>query len=96
MKNNTSIIVIVIIVLIAVGIFFVRKANSPVVNELPADSASQGKLNINVVCEGVLAYMTFENQTQADKYVAECKEGKHPDVIERYKTDMNLGAGVEI
>lgn len=61
----------------------------------PAPAAS-GKLNINVVCEGALAYMTFPNGAASDKFVAECKEGKHPEVIEKYKKDMNLGDGAMI
>lgn len=57
---------------------------------------SDAKLNINVVCEQALTYMTFENATTADAFVADCKEGKHPEVIEKYKSDLNLGAGVAI
>ncbi len=57
---------------------------------------AQGKLDINVVCEGALAYMTFEDGESADAFVAECKAGEHPEVIERYKAEMNLDAGVEI
>ncbi len=48
------------------------------------------RLNINVVCENALTYMTFPNGGEADKFVAECKEGKHPEVIEHYKAQMNL------
>lgn len=59
-------------------------------------SAAQGKLDINAVCEGALAYMTFPDGDSAAQFVAECKEGEHPEVIERYKADMNLGAGAEI
>ncbi len=63
--------------------------NTP--NEVP-----MGKLNINVVCESALSYMTFTDGASADAFVAECKEGKHPEVIERYKADMNLGDGATI
>lgn len=45
---------------------------------------SQGKLNINVVCEEALAYMSFPDAATAQKFVADCKEGKHPEVIEQY------------
>ncbi len=55
-----------------------------------------GKLNIDVVCTSALAYMSFPNGEAADKFVADCKEGKHPEVIERYKADMNLGDGAAI
>lgn len=56
----------------------------------------QGKLNINTVCEGALAYTTFPDAASAEVFVQECKEGKHPEVIERYKADMNLGDGATI
>lgn len=59
------------------------------VNPAPA----QGKLNIDAVCRGALAYMTFPDAATADVFVADCKEGKHPEVIERYKTDNGLGDG---
>lgn len=58
--------------------------------------SAQGKLDINVVCEGALAYMSFPDGESAEQFVAECKEGEHPEVIERYKADMNLGDGATI
>jgi hypothetical protein len=60
------------------------------------EPASSGKLNINVVCEGALAYMSFPDGESADAFVAECKAGEHPEVIERYKAEMNLGDGAAI
>lgn len=57
---------------------------------------SQGKLNINVICEQALAHMTFKDGKSADAFIAQCKEGKHPEVIEKYKADMNLGDGATI
>ncbi len=71
------------------GIFTVTKM-------LSSSPAVQGKLNINVVCEESLMYMTFENGEKADKFVAECKEGKYPEVIEQYKERMGLGDGATI
>ena len=56
----------------------------------------QGKLNINVICEQSISYMRFIDKKSADTFIAECKEGKHPEVIEKYKTDLNLGEGVKI
>lgn len=58
--------------------------------------APSAKLNIDAVCDGALAYMTFPDGDAAAKFVAECKEGKHPEVIEKYKADMNLGDGKAI
>lgn len=60
------------------------------------NTAGGAKLNINAVCEGALAYMSFEDGESAAAFVAECKEGKHPEVIERYKAEMNLGDGATI
>lgn len=71
------------------GIFTVTKV-------LESGPKVQGKLNINAVCEGALAYMTFTDGASADAFVAECKEGKHPEVIEQYKLQMGLGDGAAI
>ena len=72
------------------GIFTITKMISP------APTAAQGKLNIDAVCQGALAYMTFPDAASAELFVAECKEGKHPEVIEQYKAQMNLGEGATI
>lgn len=56
----------------------------------------QGKININEVCESALIRMTFPDGAAAEKFVAECKEGKHPEVIEQFKAEMNLGGGAQI
>ena len=62
----------------------------------PADTTSDAKIDINAVCEGALAYMTFENGAAAEAFVQECKNGEHPEVIEQYKAQMGLGAGATI
>lgn len=62
----------------------------------PAPVPVQGKLDIGAVCEGALAYSTFPDGATAEKFFAECKEGRHPEVIERYKQQMNLGDGATI
>ena len=66
------------------------------VDDNQTDTSDNSKLNINVVCEGALSYMTFTDGAAAEKFVAECKAGEHPEVIERYKADMNLGSGATI
>ena len=55
-----------------------------------------GKINIDAVCQAALIRMTFPSGEAAEKFVAECKEGKHPEVIEQYKAEMNLGDGAQI
>lgn len=50
----------------------------------------QAKIDIRVACESALAYMTFTSGTEADAFVASCIDGDHPEVIERYISDMGL------
>lgn len=72
-----------------VGIFTITKIH--------ADTPTVGaKLNIQAVCQGALAYMSFPDGAAADAFVKDCVDGKHPEVIERYKADMNLGDGAQI
>lgn len=81
------IIPLIVIILVLVGAyFFARPAEAPT---SPTPAAS-GKLDINAVCQGALAYMTFPDAAASDAFVAECKEGKHPEVIEQYKKQMGL------
>lgn len=71
------------------GIFTVERLIDPT-------PTMQGKINVDAVCEGALAYMSFPDGESAATFVAECKDGKHPEVIEQYKADMNLGDGAMI
>lgn len=59
-------------------------------------TASQGKLNIDVVCNQALAYMTFPDGKASDEFLVSCKKGDRPEVIEEYKKRMNLGDGASI
>lgn len=60
------------------------------------EAVSQAKINIDEVCQDALTYTTFIDGASAELFVSECKEGKHPEVIEQYKARMGLGAGAEI
>lgn len=91
---KTTYIVIAVIILGALGYYFFMPTPTP--SETPTDTSSQAKVDINAVCDGALAYMTFPSGAEAEVFVQECKEGKHPEVVEKYKADLNLGAGVEI
>jgi hypothetical protein len=64
--------------------------------DLGAAGAAQGKLNTDLVCEQATAYMRFMDARSAATFVADCKQGKHPEVIEKYKADLNLGNGAQI
>jgi hypothetical protein len=70
-------------------------ANKPI-KTFNVGSTSQAKINIEAVCNGALAYTTFTDGKSANLFVKDCIDGKHPEVIERYKADLNLNAGVEI
>ncbi len=72
------------------GIFTITKMIDP------APVQGQGKLNINVICDEAIIYMTFTDGESAERFVAECKQGKHPQVIEDYKIRMGLGSEVAI
>ena len=109
MNTKTILIVIAVIIVAALGYYaYTMQSATPTTSTgtpapgtpyLPPgeeSSGAQGKLDINVVCEGALAYMTFPDGAAAEKFVAECKAGDHPEVIEKYRADMNLGTGVSI
>ncbi len=90
-KKITSVIVAFLVIAFVAyyGMFRVS-------SELPNTPAPEGKLNINVVCESALAYMSFPDGESAEIFVNDCKEGKHPEVIEQYKAQMGLGDGATI
>ncbi len=53
------------------------------------------KIDVQVACESALSYMQFETGEQADKFVAECVAGGHPEVIDRYIESFDLdGAAI--
>ena len=54
----------------------------------------QGKIDVRVACESALMYTTFTDGDSAEAYVEECVEGKHPEVIERYISDMGVDGAV--
>jgi hypothetical protein len=87
---GTFALITAIIFGVTLGIFMTKSEDT--LEPIPM----QGKLNIEVVCQSALSYMTFPDGASADKFVEDCKEGKYPEVIERYKTDMGLGDGAEI
>jgi flagellar basal body-associated protein FliL len=94
MKNAVIIAVIVALAALAAYFYFNPVSEEIQQENTPANSET-AKININAVCEGALAYMTFPDGASAEAFVADCKEGKHPEVIEKYKADMHLdGAAI--
>lgn len=95
--KTLAIVLGIVLVALAGYVFYSYATLTPAPAETTEESpASAGKLDINAVCEGALAYMTFSDGASADAFVAECKEGKHPEVIEKYKADMQLGEDAAI
>ncbi len=93
MTTNQILTVVGAIIGAAIIIYFVFIATPPASEPTPTATS---KINITEVCEGALAYMTFANGAEAEVFVAECKEGKHPEVIEQYKEQIGLGDGATI
>lgn len=89
-------IIVAAAALIGGGYYLYADRQTTPVNEDAQADTQAGKLDINAVCEGALAYMSFESGEAAALFVAECKEGQHPEVIERYKAEMGLGDGAAI
>ncbi|KND52116.1 MAG: hypothetical protein AB198_00915 [Parcubacteria bacterium C7867-003] len=96
-NKNTLITVVLIVALGVLGyFFFFNNSSEKIVSENGTPTKSEQKINIDQVCNEALIYMTFADSVAADLFVKECKEGKHPQVIEDYKARMNLGVGAEI
>lgn len=66
------------------GIFTITR----VVSDGQGAGSGATKLNIEVVCRSALSYMTFPDSRAAETFVTECKDGKHPEVIERFIKEM--------
>lgn len=68
----------------------VTPAENEEVSEPAPTSLPQGKINVQVACESALMYTTFTDGAAAEAFVAECVEGKHPDVIDRYIESLGV------
>ena len=107
MKNKTLIAIAVVVLAIVIGaavyMQYGNKTEVPTPATTGATSTAQtptagpeAKINIEAVCKGALAYMSFKDGASADVFVADCVAGNHPEVIERYKANLHLGTGVQI
>ena len=84
-----------IVVVAALVYMFAFTEPMPIVTDtedMTAEETSQpqGKLDINAVCNGALAYMSFPDAVAAEVFVAECKEGKHPEVIAEWRAQKGI------
>jgi hypothetical protein len=58
------------------------------------DSPRSTKIDVRVACESALAYMTFMSGEEADTFVANCINGEHPEVIERYIESLGVDGAI--
>lgn len=86
MKSKIIIIISIVAIVIA-GVYFFSP-DTEIEKEVK-------KINLDVACEESLIYKTFPDGESADKFVEECKEGKHPEVLTEYIERMNLGNETE-
>lgn len=100
MSTKTIVLSLGVIILVAAGAyFFMQTPVTSVAEQAETNTTTpppQGKLDMNAVCQGALAYMSFPDAGAADAFVKECIEGKHPEVIEQYRAQMNVGADVAL
>lgn len=53
-------------------------------------SLPQAKIDVRVACESALMYTTFTDGASAEAFVADCIAGKHPEVIERFISELGV------
>jgi hypothetical protein len=75
---------------------YIIKGNPLRAFNITSTDKPQTKLNTDMICEQVTSYMRFADAKSRDAFITDCKEGKHPEVIEKYKTDMHIGDGAQI
>jgi hypothetical protein len=88
-----SALAVLALVFVAFQILNMEKQQIP--QNTPTQPVAE-KIDINAVCDGALAYMTFPDGAAADAFLVECKEGRRPEVIEQFKQQMGLGDGAAI
>ncbi|MFZ2886590.1 MAG: hypothetical protein WA021_02085 [Minisyncoccia bacterium] len=86
MKTFLAIAAIAILVAAGYYVFVMTPTAAPVTEtKTPTNTGAEGKININTVCEGALAYMSFSSGAEANAWVEACKRGEHPEAIEQWK-----------
>ena len=80
--KTVYIIVGVLIIAVIASFVFMMQPTIPATDEVSGD---QAKIDINAVCEGALAYMSFPDGASAEAWVVACKNGEHPEAIEQWK-----------
>lgn len=87
MKNTVASVIVLLV--IGGGLFGLAQYYEK--NSLEGNMPDkQGKIDIRVACESALAYTTFMNGEDADRFLEECINGEHPDVVERYIESLGV------
>lgn len=88
---KTALIVLTVLIAAAAGYYFLMPTSTPLTEtETPTTTGAQGKIDINAVCDGALAYMSFKSGEEADAWVQACKRGERPEAIEQWKVQMGI------
>lgn len=102
-QKNIIVLVVVLAALGGIAYYVLSKESTPAPMEsaaqAPVEEATeteQGASNLNAACEGALAYMSFPDGASADAFVAECKDGKHPQVLQQYEAQMGSDTSVNL
>ena len=95
MNTMKTVLVVLGIIIAIVGgyVLFAQRADAPTTgtsNGQPVQNGAAAKIDIDAVCSGALAYMTFPSGIEADAFVEACKRGEHPEVIEQWKVQMGI------
>lgn len=80
---KTLLIVGLVIILGAIGYYFFMPMPTP--EPQMQNTSGSAKIDINAVCDGALAYMSFPSGAEAEAWVAACKRGEHPEAIDQWK-----------
>ena len=84
---KTGFIVIGALLVAVLGYYLLMPQTVPAVQ---TSDAPQAKIDINAVCEGALAYMSFPDGAAAAAWVDECKRGEYPEAIEQWKQQQGI------
>lgn len=88
MQTRVKLILVVVVVVAIAGAGLLTLILSSAGARPSTDSPSSAKLNIDIICESERSFYTeFGSAATAEVFVRECKEGKYPEVIEKWKQD---------
>ncbi len=84
-----TIITVIILLIIGVGAYYFINSDRFSKNYSNENAEIQNQQEVDEACENALIRMTFTDGEAAAKFVSECKEGKHPEVVEQFRLELN-------